>query len=150
MRRLGYRDSRRLIVVGFALMAVGLSITLVRQADQGLFGVTNSLSWDLETVLSPLMAMVAVWAWWWMTKIRVTGAEQTTILRRALYGFSVQYLIYAIVIVVMVTSVHSFLADWWNLDQLWIAGLGATCTSLGFFVAARSTIDESVEPAEAV
>ena len=96
------------------------------------------------------MTTAAVWAWWWMAKIRVTGAEQTTYLRRALYGFSVEYLIYAIAMVVMVTSVHSFLADWWNLDQLWIAGLGATCTSLGFFVAARSSIDESVEPAEAV
>jgi hypothetical protein len=137
-------------VVGFTLMAVGSIITFVRQADQGYFGVTNSLRWDLEAVFSPLMTMVALWAWWWMSKIRVSGAEQTTNLRRALYGFSVQFLIYAVAMVTEVTSVHSFLADWWNLDQLWIAGLGATCTSLGFFVAARSTVDASLQTAEAV
>ena len=137
MERPDTRDPRLFVVAGFVLLATGAIINLVHQSTGGYFNDT-SFSWASEAVLSPLTSVAALWAWWWLTQVTVSGAQQAKVMRRGLYGLALQYLCYFALMVAMLTSVSAPSRNWSNLAQWWVQGLGAALTCGGFFVSARN------------
>src|SRR5664280_290151 len=84
------KKARTFVVVGFALIAVGSIINVIRGVTSvGYFSLASSLTL-FQLVLSPLVGLAAVWSWWWLSRIRVDTSEQASFVRRGFYGLALQ------------------------------------------------------------
>ena len=84
------RRARLWIVAGFLLAAIGAIINFVQAVSSGVFEPSLYSSAALA-VINPLMLIVAVWVWWWLTSFRPADEVQRRALLRAVYGLAAMY-----------------------------------------------------------
>jgi hypothetical protein len=129
-------SARTWVVIGFLLTAVGSIWTFVRVVtDDHLY--TQAGFWiGFETTLVPVGALVALYAWWWLTKVAAEGATQLTVVRKAFKGFACYYAISSTVLFINLFQFHAFQA-FASLAPLWVQAVGAFITFLGFIFLSR-------------
>jgi hypothetical protein len=139
------RRARWFVASGFALFAAGSLFMLVRLARSGYFNPLATWS-SLELVISNLATLVAIWAWWWLTKVDAARDDQRSFLRRAFYALAMQYLLFSVIDIGQLAQVPGVTRGTWNVAPLWIEGIGTIATTVGFVMMAR----EFSSPAPAV
>ena len=83
-------QARYWIVAGFVLAAIGAIINFVRVVSAGVFEPSLVTSGAL-TVINPLMLIIAVWVWWWLTSLQPADEVQRNALLKAFYGLAAMY-----------------------------------------------------------
>ena len=132
MESVARKKARTFVVVGFALIAVGSIINVIRivtSADY--FSLANGLTL-LQLVLSPFVGLVSAWSWWWLSKIRVDTGEQTSFVRRGFYGLAVQNVLSTAMVLALLFQLPAFNRDSWNVTPFWAQFWGSLAVSIGF------------------
>jgi hypothetical protein len=91
-------------------------------------------------VLSPLLVLAAVLAWWWLVKIQTEDEGQKRVLRIAFLAFALQYLLTSAFYLFVLTPIRSF-GDFWETTALWSDLVGAFLSALGLFLFSRLFVD---------
>jgi len=124
------------VVVGFLLTAVGSIWTFIRVVITDHLYSEAGFWTGLETTLVPVMTLIALYAWWWLTKLAVEGATQATVVRKAFKGFACYYAISSTVLFINLFQFHPFQA-FSDLAPLWFQAVGAFITFFGFIFLSR-------------
>ncbi|MGH9020746.1 MAG: hypothetical protein ACRDV0_06975 [Acidimicrobiales bacterium] len=91
MERLWAR-ARAVVVGGFAVTVVGAVIYMGLLIHLGYFSANQSVAFEGQIVLPILGDAMAMVAWWWLTRLRVTEPDQLTMVRRGFYALGLQAL----------------------------------------------------------
>lgn len=105
-------------------------------------------------MLNPLTMIAAVFAWWWLARVRAGDEGQRTILQRAFVAFAIQYLCTTALFLFLVTPFRS-LGGFWLTCVFWFELVGAFTSALGLFLmsrtfSARVHLDQSITSEGAV
>ena len=149
MESVARRKARAFVVAGFALVAAGSIITFLRITTSGSYFSNASALSDFEWVLSPLIGLVAVWSWWWLSRIQVADREQSSFVRRGFFGLALQNALYTALTLAVLLDIRVFNRDWWNVAPLWAQFGGSLAMSIGFILLGRefaNNADETSEP----
>ena len=131
------KKARTFVVVGFALIAVGSIINVIRGVTSvGYFSLMSSLTL-FQLVLSPLVGLAAVWSWWWLSRIRVDTSEQASFVRRGFYGLAVQNTLSTAMVLALLFQLPTFNRDSWNVAPFWAQFWGTLAVSIGFVLLGR-------------
>ena len=142
------RRARAFVVTGFAMVALGSVITFIRTlTTAGYFAHAGALS-DFESVVSPLIGLVAVWSWWWLSKIRVADPHQMSFVRKGLYGLATQNLLICALALATLFDLPVFNRNSWDVAPLWAHFWGTLAISIGFTLLARQTSREGAVVSE--
>ena len=134
------KKARTFVVVGFALIAVGSIINVIRGVTSvGYFSLASSLTL-FQLVLSPFVGLAAVWSWWWLSRIRVDTSEQASFVRRGFYGLALQNTISTAMVLALLFQVPTFNRDSWNVAPFWAQFWGLLAVSIGFVLLARQIV----------
>ncbi len=130
------RRARLVLVTGFLLSAVGAVVRFVRQASSGGLG-HSPFSFTLISLIDPLMTVVAVWIWWWLSSISPTNEAQRLAFIKAWYGLAISYFL-------SVTSWSLIVFPGWTetfrgtvAAFFWLQAVGITISFVGFVLLAR-------------
>jgi hypothetical protein len=137
MESVARKRARTFVVVGFALIAVGSIINVIRivtSADY--FSLANGLTL-FQLALSPFVGLVSAWSWWWLSKIRVDSGGQTSFVRRGFYGLAVQNVLSTAMVLALLFQLPAFNRDSWNVTPFWAQFWGSLAVSIGFVLLAR-------------
>lgn len=124
------------VVAGFLLTAIGAIWIFIREVTTGHLYSESGFWNGLETTLAPVMALVALYAWLWLTKLAVEDSTQVAIVRRAFKSFGCYYALSSTVIFINLFQSRAF-ATFSGLAPLWIEAVGAFITFLGFILLSR-------------
>jgi len=94
------------------------------------------------------MTIVALCAWWWLTRIEAGDERQRWNLRRAYLAFAAQYLLTATLFLLVIDPFH-VLGSFWMTTTLWSDLVGAIVSALGlvvlsFTLRSPASIEEAV------
>jgi hypothetical protein len=128
--------ARTWVVVGFLLTAVGSMWIFIREVTSDHLYSESGFWNGLETTLVPVMALVALYAWWWLTKLAVEGTTQVTVVRKAFKSFACYYAISSTVLFINLFQFRAF-GTFSGLAPLWVQAVGAFVTFLGFIFLSR-------------
>src|ERR1019366_4176249 len=133
------KKARTFVVVGFALIAVGSIINVIRGVTSvGYFSLMSSLTL-FQLVLSPLVGVAAVWSWWWLSMIRVDTSEQASLVRRGFYGLALRNTLSTAMVLALLFQLPTFNRDSWNVAPFWAQFWGSLAVSIGFVMLGRSS-----------
>jgi hypothetical protein len=125
-----------LVVLGFAMAAVA-SVTMYIVDVTSVGFQFDSFRSIIDPLLYPLLTIVAVFAWFWLTLLRPHDEQQCRILRGAYFAFAVQYLLSAAAFAFVVLPFRSF-GGFWITTTLWLELFGAAVTAVGFYLFAQN------------
>jgi hypothetical protein len=124
--------ARTFVVVGFALIAVGSIINVIRDvATTGYISSARGLTL-FQLALFPLVGLVAAWSWWWLSRIRVDTSEQASFIRRGFYGLALQNVLSTAIVLATLFQMPAFVRDSWNVAPFWAQFWGSLAVSIGF------------------
>ena len=141
------KRARAFVVAGFVMAAAGSVITLLRSVTY--FANASALS-VFESVVSPLIGVVAVWSWWWLSKIRVADRHQSSFVRMGLYGLALQNILIGALGLATLFDLPGFDRNSWNVAPLWSRFWGNLAISIGFVLLAREMVDDAGERGESI
>ena len=141
MESLTRKRARAFVVTGFAMFALGLLVTFFRVITSAHYFSNASASAVVETVLSPVMGIVAVWSWWWLSQIRVASGHQSSLVRKGFYGLALQNVLYGVLILAVLMDGPVFNRNLWNVAPLWAQCWGSLAIAIGFVFLARGNDD---------
>jgi protein-S-isoprenylcysteine O-methyltransferase Ste14 len=140
MESVARKRARTFVVVGFALIAVGSIINVIRvMTSADYFSLANGLTL-FQLVLSPFVGLVSAWSWWWLSKIRVDTGEQTSFVRRGFYGLALQNVLSTAMVLALLFQLPAFNRDSWNVAPFWAQFWGLLAVSIGFVLLARQIV----------
>jgi hypothetical protein len=127
--------ARTIVILGFTVAALSGVIGYWQNVSSAPYQF-GSFREILIPLLNPLITIVAVAAWWWLSRLEARDDEQLRYLRIAYIAFGVQYFLYAALYVLIVTPLDSQ-AGSWTTTVLWLDCVGAVVASFGLFLMAR-------------
>ena len=138
MTSLATRRAQWFIIGGFLLVAVAAVVAYVNEFFAFQMDL-HSLRGLIGPVLSPLTAIAALWAWWWLSQIEARDDHQRSLLRRAFYGLAAQNLFFFGSWLIILLPLRE-LGQWLTSAVVWADTIGAVMSSLGFLLLARSFV----------
>lgn len=152
MESMERKRARAFVVVGFVLIAVGSVINVFRLVTWvDYFSIASSRA-QFELFLSPLVGVVTVWSWWWLSKIRVANGEQTSFVRKGFYGLALQNALSTALVLAGLFDLPAFDRVSWNVAPIWAEFLGSLVLSIGFILLGQEftiDVDDSDDASEA-
>ena len=128
--------ARTIVILGFTVVALSGVISYWQNVSSVSYQF-GSFREILIPLLNPLITIVAVAAWWWLSRLEARDDEQLRYLRIAYIAFGVQYFLYAALYVLIVTPLDSQ-AGSWTTTVLWLDFVGAVVASFGLFLMAKT------------
>lgn len=128
------RYARVWIVVGFALTAVGSILNMINLLSHNYLGEGNFRA-DLQLVALPLGSLVALWAWWLLSKIATLETNHAPLFRKAFLGLTIQSLCVGVEYMNLLWFGNGLNQYTWSF---WLQGIGSVVTALGFLLMSRA------------
>ena len=123
---------------GFAVTSLGAVLSAVAHLTSGDFA-SGALKGELESLLYPASSMAAVFAWWFLSKVFVNGAEQRKLVLFALLGLAVQGLLLSTLDFIIFLPLTVLTTNWGstvNTLEPYAVAVGSALTTIGFAIMA--------------
>jgi hypothetical protein len=121
--------SQVIVILGFSMTALSAVIEYVVSVTS-LGYRFSSFREIIDPMLYPLITLVAIVAWLWLTRIDPRDDAQRRILNKAFFAFAVQYLLYTGAYAFIIIPLRSF-GGFWSTSSVWLSFTGAGVTALG-------------------
>lgn len=125
--------ARALVITGLAVNVVAALVDLVNVYGDGLYRYLR-FSGMLGIFLSPLGALSAAGAWWFLIKMSAESSTQRSLLEKAMYWFALEVLLGVVASVNV--GWHQSITTW-SGSIIWIMGIGGTIEAVGLVALAR-------------
>jgi hypothetical protein len=136
VRSIARVPAQAIVILGFVVSALASVISYVQSfTGQGYY--FHSFRQIVLPMLNPLIMIVAVFAWWWLTTVEANDEHQRTNLQRAYVAFAIQYGLTTALILFLITPFRS-LGGFWLTSVFWVELVGAFITALGLFLLSRT------------
>jgi hypothetical protein len=139
-----------MVVLGFALAAAAGVISYLENVTRRGYYFSGFRPIVIP-LLNPLTMIAALVAWWWLTRLQAHDDAQRVNLRWVYLAFAVQYLLSAMLYLLIMTPFRTF-GGFWMTSVLWFYMVGAFVAALGLFLYWRMLRPRAFhdEPSEAV
>jgi hypothetical protein len=125
--------ARALVVTGLAINVVATLADLANVYGSGMHKYLR-FSGMFGIYLSPLGALSAAGAWWFLTKMSAESTTQRSLLERAMYWFALEVLLGVVASVNV--GWHQSITTWTG-SIIWFMGIGGAIEAVGLVALAR-------------
>jgi len=126
--------SRRLIFIGFALVALSTVILFSKLLRQHVFGEPG-YRWDTQLVMVMLSPIFAAGGWWFLCQLEAKDSTQRSLLAKAYLFLGLEF---SASCIGQVVQVGSAIFKGSPFSQFWLATLGFAVGAVGFFLASHA------------
>lgn len=88
-------------------------------------------------MLNPLIAIAALFAWWWLTRVEAHDESQRKTLQRAYVAFALQYAFTMTLYLLLITPFRN-LGSFWLTSVFWFELVGAFISAVGLLLLSRT------------